>query len=76
MSTHAALSGSDYSYRSSDTIFTSGATDNTVNCVDMIILEDDALEGDQTFTVALSTSDLDVILENDETNTTITDNDC
>ncbi len=67
-----ALSGSDYAYLSSDIIFTAGAT---VSCVDINILEDDALEGNQTFTVALTTSDPDVVLHNDETTTTITDND-
>ncbi len=70
-----ALSGSDYVYLSSDMIFTSGSTDNTVVCVDINILEDDALEGNQTFVATLTTLDLDAILGNIETTTTITDND-
>ncbi len=56
-------------------IFTSGSTDNDVRCVDYGIMDDSALEGNQTFTVALTTSDSDVMLGIDISTVTIIDND-
>ena len=55
-------------------MFTSGSTDRTTRCVDITIIDDGAFEGDQTFTVALSTADLDVMLRNSMIAITITDN--
>ncbi len=71
----AAIGGYDYTSASSDLIFTSGSNVNAVRCVDISLLEDIALEGNQTFSVTLSTSDPDVMLGNDIITITITDND-
>ena len=53
----------------------SGSTDNATRCVDITIIDDDALEGNQTFTVTLTTSDLSVVILSDETTVLIMDND-
>ncbi len=60
---------------SSNVIFISGSTDNAVGCANISVLEDSALEGNQTFTVTLTTSDPDVMLGSDVAIITITDND-
>ncbi len=59
---HLAVSSSDYSNFSSILIFTSGSTDNATRCMDVVMLDDNALEANQTLTVTLSTSDANVIL--------------
>ena len=46
-----------------------------MECVSATITDDGALELDKTFTVTLTTSDPAVILGNDITTITITDND-
>ncbi len=71
----AAIDGSDYVKYSSNEIFTSGSDDDAVRCVDISIVEDNALEGIQTFTLTLSTSDPDVTLGNNITTINVTDND-
>ncbi len=43
--------------------------------MDISILDDDALEGNQTFTLTLTTADLEVILGNQTTVITILDDD-
>ena len=55
--------------------FVAGSTDNATRCVNITILDDAALEGNQTFTLTLSTSDPDVVLGNNVTVITIEDND-
>ncbi len=70
-----AISDFDYINISSTQIFISGSTGNDVRCLDITIVEDSALEGNQTFAVTLSSSDPDVMLENDITTITIIDND-
>ena len=55
-------------------VFASGSIDNATKCVDITIIDDGAFEGDQTFTVALATADPDVMLKNNMTAITITDN--
>ncbi len=70
-----AIDGSDYIRSSSEASFASGSTNNAVRCVGITILDDDALEGNQTSTVTLTTSDPDVTLGTDMTIITITDND-
>ena len=65
----------DYSSVLSFIVFTLGSTDLTTKCVDIALVNDDALEGNQTFTVMLSTSDPDVIIRRNTTIITITDND-
>ncbi len=69
-----AQGGFDYVSLAPNLIFTSGSADNAVRCVNISILEDTALEGNQTFTVALTTSDPDVMLGTGMY-ITITDND-
>ena len=71
----AATSVSDYTPLSSVETFVAGSTDNATRCVNITILDDAALEGDQTFTLTLSTSDPDVVLGNNVTLITIEDND-
>ena len=69
------MEGYDYAFSSSDITFPSGSMDNTPACANITILDDAALEENQTFTVTLTTSDPDVLLGNDETVITIEDND-
>ena len=71
----AATNVSDYMSLSSVETFAAGSTDTATRCVNITILDDAALEGDQTFTLTLSTSDPDVLLGNDKTLITIEDND-
>ena len=44
-------------------------------CLDVSIDDDTALEGEETFTVTLTTSETYVMLGNDQTEVTISDND-
>ena len=69
------MAGSDYFSDLSSIIFDSESPDNTTRCVNIIILDDDALEGNQTFALTLTTADPDVILGTTETDITITDDD-
>ena len=69
------MESSDYTFTPSDIIFLSGSSDSTAGCVNITILDDAALEGNQTFTVTLTTSDPSVLLANDMTVITIEDND-
>ena len=55
--------------------FTSGSMDNVTRCVDISIIDDNALEGEETFTVALTTFEHNVVLGNDLLIVTIIDND-
>ncbi len=72
----AAVDGYDYVNMSPDEIFTSGSIDNATRCVNISILDDDSLEGDQTFTLTLTSVDfIDVMLGTDMTTITIVDND-
>ena len=70
------MESSDYTFASTDVIFPSGSNDSTPRCVNIDITDDAALEENQTFTVTLTTSDPDVLTENDMTDITIEDNDC
>ena len=49
--------------------------DNATKCVNISIVDDNALEGNQTFMVTLTTSDPDVMLGNNMTAINIVDND-
>ena len=69
------MESSDYTFTSTDVTFSSGSNDSTLGCVSIDIESDTALEGNQTFTVTLTTSDPDVLAENDMTVITIEDND-
>ena len=70
-----AIVNSDYYNHFSTEIFASGSTDGATRCVDITIIDDDSLEGDQTFTVTLSTSDPNVVIVTSRINITIIDND-
>ena len=66
--------GSDYTSFQSDEIFLPGSADNFTRCVEISIIDDDVLEGDQTFTLTLTTLDSDVMLGNYVTTISIEDN--
>ena len=70
-----ALSGTDYEAVTSDVIFATRSSDGDEECVNITILEDDALETSETFTVTLTTSDLDVMIDTNVTTVIILDND-
>ena len=72
---HLAMEDIDYIFVPSDVTYPSGSTDGTPNCVNISITDDAALEGNQTFIVMLTTSDPDVLLGNDLTITSISDDD-
>jgi hypothetical protein len=67
------IAGEDYTSISEDETFNSGSSDGSTRCVVIPILDDDASEGEQTFTLTLSTSDRDVMLGNNVTTITIID---
>ncbi len=56
-------------------IFSSGASDVSIECMNVTIREDNALEIDKTFSVTLTISDDDVDVVNSMMTVTITDND-
>ena len=56
-------------------VFLSGSDFNSAECVNISIVDDGALEGDQHFSLALSTTDTDVVVAGNVTLITITDND-
>lgn len=53
---------SDYTAVSSDKIFVTGSTNGATRCVNITIIDDNALEGEQTFSVILTTEDSAIIL--------------
>ena len=66
---------SDYERVHSEQAFVSGSSDGATSCVDIAIINDLALEGDQTFILSMTTSDPQVMIGAGDTNVTITDND-
>ena len=62
---------------SSHHMFASGSSDGTTECVNIMIVDDDALEGNQTFTVSLRTADTndEVMVVANLTRITIIDDD-
>ena len=66
---------SDYSSGHFLETFPSGSTNNATQCVGIFIVDDNALEGDQIFTLSLTTSDPSLILGTNLTTITITHND-
>lgn len=56
-------------------VFPPGSMDGEELCVGITLLDDGALEENQTFTVLLTTLDPDVMIEDDVATVTITDND-
>ena len=71
----SAMKSSDFTLLSTNLTFLRGSTDSTLECVSISITDDALLEGNQTFTVTLTTSDPDVLLGNNVTVVTIEDND-
>ena len=67
------MESSDFSFLSTNLTFLRGSADSTLECVSISITDDALLEGNQTFTVTLSTSDPDVLLGNNVTVITIKD---
>ena len=61
---------------SSDVIFDSGSADNDTECVEVFIIDDDALEENQTVALTLTTLDPDVVLATNTTTISIIDDDC
>ena len=71
----SAMEDDDYTFPPTNLTFFRGSTDSTSECANISITDDTALEGDQTFTVMLTTSDPDVAVRNSMTTITIEDND-
>ena len=69
------MAGLDFIGISACQIFASGSANGTTMCVDIFVQDDEALEGNQTFTVAIATSDSNVVLDTDVTVISIMDND-
>ena len=69
----AARSGQDYQGVSIDLVFTAGASNGAMQCIGVAIVDSPTVEEDETFTVILTISNVDVDLGNDMTAVTITD---
>ena len=69
------MAGSDYTAVSTDEVFVPSSDTNAMQCVSITIEDDEALEGDETFIVILTTSEPIVMLEMNETTIAIMDND-
>lgn len=73
--TYIAIATYDYINISLNQTFATESTNGAANCVSISIVDDDALEGNETFAVELATLDRDVIIMNNKTTIIITDND-
>jgi hypothetical protein len=71
---NVVMAGEDYVSSSEVETFTSGSPNGSTRCVGISILDDDVLEGEQTFVLTLTTSDPDVMIRNNVTTITIIDN--
>ena len=71
----SAEAGSDYTTISTPLEFPAALSSDTTQCATVNITEDDTFEGDETFTVELSTTTPGVVEGNNVTTITITDND-
>ncbi len=69
-----ATAGSDYMEASSPLVFPAGSEDGALACA-INIIDDSALEDEEAFTVTLSTMETYVMLGNNQTDITISDND-
>ena len=65
----------DYDAITTNGTFSNGSIDGDMECMNVAIIDDGALELDETFTVTLTTSDSSVTLNDNFTTVTITDND-
>ena len=71
----SAVAGSDYTVASSTLTFpATTSTDDPMQCVNISITDDDEFEGNETFTVTLTTTNPQVTVGNTETAIIITDN--
>ena len=68
------MAGSDYFSVSSSFEFPSGSNDSTMRCLNILTIDNGVFEGDETFTVGLTVVTPGVMVGNDETTVTITDN--
>jgi hypothetical protein len=68
------MANNDYTSISEVVTFSVGSQAGAMRCVDIPIEDDDALEGTETFTLTLTTSDPYVMLGNNMTTITIIDN--
>ncbi len=68
--------GSDFDDTSMVLTFSSGASSDDTECMNVTIMDDDALEAEETFSVTLTESDNDVDAVDIITAVSITDNDC
>ena len=59
---HLGLDGIDFVGLSTVEVFPSGSSDGDTICVNITIIDDNILEGEQIFTLTLSTADKNVIL--------------
>ena len=70
------MTGTDFTGLKVTVTFAPGSTNGTLECLPMLVLiDDDALEGDQSFSLTLNTLDSSVMIEGNVTTITITDND-
>ena len=75
MSLYSALDGSDYTMLTMDVLFSAGADNMRTECVNISITNDSLLERNETFTVQLTSADLDVLTPDNMTYITITSED-
>ena len=71
----SAIAGSDYMPVSMDVVFPVGTSNGGMQCINVTIIDDSTMEGDETFTVTLTTSSPVVTLGNAVTTITI-DGEC
>lgn len=71
----SAVATTDYTEAVMTLTFLQGSMNGAMECLDVTIANDTALEGDETFAVTLTTSDTDVMLGNNQTEVTISDED-
>ena len=65
----------DYTSVSSNLSFPVGSSDADAQCLNITIINDDALEGDQMFALSLTTLDRNAMIAGNVTAITITDSD-
>lgn len=67
----SAVAGSDYTMATQSLIFPVGNPPSTIRCIDISIIDDEAVEGDETFSVVLTVITPGVDHGNTETTVTI-----
>ena len=69
------MAGFEYVGISSDVTFVPGSASSDVQCMNISIIDDTALEGNFSFIVSLTSSDPDVLVGRDTATIIITDDD-